>query len=279
MSDASLPVVTAEVRRRTTRILALLLGAALLLAIAGVVLWRVIPDAPAPPPLPGRELPLAGATPVPVFALEDAEPMTDRQAERWLPGTRLLNASMQVDWPWFVDPDDRSLPATGWITAVYLAPWQQPFTGKQAASLSLVVERLSGQIVLQTALGWETAPPMPSVTPAPAIDSRTASLLAEDAAGRQFRGACPAQRHTSRISLSRAAGLPEHWLVTYDDTRDPAAAGLLVRVDAATGEILHKRESAPACPGLAPAPTPSAIVLPKHRQTVGSVVRSPEDQG
>jgi hypothetical protein len=65
-----------------------------------------------------------------------------------------------------------------------------------------------------------------------------------------FRGACPEHRHLSRI-YPIAAGRtewPQHWVVIYEDSRAPAVHGLLLRIDAETGEVLAREERAPACP-------------------------------
>jgi hypothetical protein len=242
-TDRTTDRVAAE--RGATRILVTLLVVAAALVVAGFLYWRLVPDAPPPPPRPEATAPPPLGT-----TLEDAVALAERQADRWLPGAQLLNATMQVDWPWQVPAGRvRSVPATGWVTAVFLAPWDAPFgRNETAASLSLVIERLSGEIVLQETLGWETAP-LPVATPVPAIDSATAGLLAERAGGTRFRRACPDLRHLSRIGLvANAPGFPPHWLITYEDAREPAHFGLLLRIDAADGAVLEQREDAPPCP-------------------------------
>lgn len=232
--------------RRATRILAGLLAAAVTLSLAGWLWWRLVPDAPPAPPLPEPVPAPASAT-----TYEDAVAIAQAQADRWLPGARLLNATMQVDWPWRV-PTGRvtDLPATGWVTAIFLAPWDAPpGRNETAASLSVVLERLSRQIVLQETLGWETAA-IPPATPTPGIDSTVASILAERGGGTEFRRACPELRHLSRIGLvSNAPGFPQHWLVTYEDSRRPEAHGLLLRIDAATGAVVGRAQDAPPCQG------------------------------
>lgn len=236
--------------RRVRRILAGMLAAAVVLSLAGLLWWRLVPDAPPTPPLPRPGPAEASAT-----TFEEAVAIAQAQADAWLPGARLLNATMQVDWPWRV-PGGRvtDLPATGWVTAVFLAPWDAPpGRNETAASLSVVLERLSRQIVLQETLGWETAA-LPAATPTPGVDATVASILAERAGGTAFRRACPDLRHLSRIGLvSNAPGLPQHWLVTYEDSRRPELHGLLLRIDAATGEVLDRVEDAPPCPGSEPA--------------------------
>ena len=46
-----------------------------------------------------------------------------------------------------------AVPGTGWITYVFVAPWQPPGRGPGAASLSVVIERLSGRVTGQATLG------------------------------------------------------------------------------------------------------------------------------
>jgi len=182
-------------------------------------------------------------------ALEAGVAAAGRQAEAWQSGAGggLLSASMQVDWPWDPPPArPRTLPPTGWLTVVLLAPADSE--GGETASLSLVIDRLTGEIVAQDVVAWPTAPPLPP-RPSPAVDSATALLAAEGAGGTNFRRACPIERHASRVSLLAAAGADPVWLVTYEDARQPARAGLEVRVDAGSGAALAVEESAPACPG------------------------------
>ncbi|MCC6313606.1 MAG: hypothetical protein IT337_06300 [Thermomicrobiales bacterium] len=229
--------------RPATRWLSALLALAALLALSGLLWWRLAPDAPPPPPLPPPDFTTApNAT-----TLESALPAPRARAAAWLPEARLLNANLQIDWPWQVGPGSpRAIPDTGWITLVFLAPWQPPGRTETAASLSLVIERLSGQIVQQTTLGWETAA-LPAPTPGPTLTSVDAALAAERAGGTAFRRACPRHRHVSRRSLLDTPDFGPHWLIAYEDDRAPDRHGLLVRIDAAAGALLTLRDDAPAC--------------------------------
>jgi hypothetical protein len=181
--------------------------------------------------------------------LESALAIAERQARVWRPDARLMLASEQVDWPWDVPPGPATIvPGTGWINFVFIAPWQAPGRGPGAASLSLTLERLSSQIVNQSVQPWETAPAMPKDEPPPAVDSTRAMLAAEQAGGTDYRRACPDQRHLARISLVDASSAwPRHWLVTYQDTSEPALNGMTVRVDAATGAVLATTQDVPSC--------------------------------
>jgi hypothetical protein len=216
------------------------------LAAIALAVWIWTPDAPAVPPLPSTTAPRidGGAT------FESALPLARRQANAWLPGAVLLNAMMQVDWPWNVPPGPaKALPGTGWLSYVFLAPWHPPGRGPGAASLGMTIERLSGAIVNQNSEGWEEAPAFPEPPPPATIDSSEATLRADAAGGAAFRSACPQYRHVSRtfpVAAGRTAW-PQHWVVIYEDSRVPEQQGLLLRIDADTGHVLARGGNAPDC--------------------------------
>jgi hypothetical protein len=226
--------------------IAVLLGIQLLLAAIALGVWVWTPDRPALPPLPDRTAPLAGSG----ATYESALPLAQAQADAWLPGAVLLNASMQVDWPWSVPSGSpTTIPGTGWLTYSFLAPWDPPGRPPGAAFLGVVVERLTGAIVTQETEGWEQAPDFRPPPPPAAMDSTQATLRAEEAGGTDFRRACPQFRHLSR-TFPVAGGRtewPQHWVVVYEDTRVPDKHGLLLRIDAATGEVLDRDGEAPNC--------------------------------
>lgn len=218
-------------------------GLQLLLVLAGLFVWRRLPDVPDPPPLP----PPDPAVTQPA-TLESGLAVAERQAVAWLPDARLMLATLQVDWPWDVPPGPPpELPGTGWLTYVFVAPWQAPGRSPGAATIALRVERLSGQIVSQDVLPWEQAPPMPTATPAPAVTAARAVLAAEAAGGTDYRRACPQFRHLTRASLVDVEPWGRHWVVTYEDATQPDQNGMLVRVDAATGAVLQVRTDVAAC--------------------------------
>jgi hypothetical protein len=228
------------------RAITVLLGVQLLLAVIALGVWVWTPDQPALPPLPAATAPVAdeGAT------YESALPLAQAQADAWLPGAILLNASMQVDWPWSVPSQSATaLPGTGWLTYAFVAPWDPPGRPPGAAFLGVVIERLTGEIVTQETEGWEQAPEFRPPPPPAAIDSTEATLRAEAAGGTAFRRDCPQYRHLSR-TFPVAGGRTEwsqHWVVIYEDTRVPDKHGLLLRIDAATGEVLDRDGDAPDC--------------------------------
>jgi hypothetical protein len=224
-----------------------LLAVQVLLALVALAVWIWTPNAPALPPVPTNTAPLVGSG----ATLESALPLAQSQADAWLPNAVLLNASMQVDWPWTVPPEPPAeIPGTGWISYAFLAPWFPPGRPPGGASLSVVVERLSGAVVSQETKGWEEAPQVQPPPPAAPVDSTAATLAAEAAGGTAFRRACPQYRHLSR-TIPVAAGRtkwPQHWVVIYEDSRAPDQHGLLVRIDAATGKFLELSDTAPQCP-------------------------------
>jgi hypothetical protein len=225
---------------------AVLLGVQLLLAAIALGVWVWTPDRPALPSLPAGTAPLAGSG----ATYESALLLAQAQADAWLPSAILLNASMQVDWPWSVPSGSpTALPGTGWLTYAFVAPWDPPGRPPGGAFLGVVIERLTGEIVTQETEGWEQAPEF-RLPPLPAaIDSTEATLRAEEAGGTAFRRECPQFRHLSR-TFPVAGGRTEwplHWVIVYEDTRVPDKHGLLLRIDAETGEVLARDGEAPEC--------------------------------
>jgi hypothetical protein len=224
---------------------ALLVVQVLLAVLAlGISIWT--PKAPPVPATPAATAPRSGSG----ATYESALPLAQAQADAWLPGAVLLNASMQVDWPWDVPPGEPTgIPGTGWLTYTFIAPWQAPGRPPGAASLGVVIERLSGAVVNQESTGWEEAPEYRAPPPPAAIDSTAATLRAERAGGTEFRRACPQYRHLSRI-FPVAAGrteYPQHWVVIYEDSRVPDQHGLMLRIDGASGKVLDRESAAPGC--------------------------------
>lgn len=221
-----------------------LLGLQLLIGAAGVIFWRAS-AAPAPAPSFAVGVATPGRLPA---TLEDGAAVAWERARGWRAGARLLSATMQVDWPWDPPPGAvRTLPGTGWLTYVFVAPWEPAGRREEAASLTVLVERLSGEVVAQTTLGWETVPDARPDEGEPPVPSAAAVLVAEASGGTSFRRGCPQFRHLTRVALMPAGTLPTHWVVTYEDARQPARHGLRVRVDAASGAVLETAEEGAGC--------------------------------
>lgn len=222
---------------------AALLAAQVTLAAAGLVVWALLPAAPAPPPI----LPaMVEAWPA---SLESASPIAAAEAAAWRPEARLLHASMQIDWPWEVPPPGETarIAATGWVNYVFAAPWTGPGQPPGGATLSVLVERLAGAVVLQSSIAWATMPELPAMPAETAVTSLQAVMIAEAAGGAGFRHACPVYRHLTRVSLLAPPDEPPRWLVTYEDIRQRDRHGLTVTVDAGAGGLLSFSSQAPDC--------------------------------
>jgi hypothetical protein len=193
--------------------------------------------------------PVAAASTWPA-SIESASPVAGAVAAAWLPEAHLMHAAIQIDWPWEAPPPGETEPIapTGWVDYVYAAPWTGP--GQPAgggATLSLLVERLSGAVVFQSSTAWETMPTRMTDVPPGAVTSLEAVAAAEAAAGADFRHACPIYRHVTRLSLVTPEEAPAHWLVAYEDTRQRDRHGLIVTVDAVTGVATVGGGTAPEC--------------------------------
>ena len=220
----------------------------LLIGAIGIGVWRWTSEAAPAVPV----VPMGGAAPaVQPATLESGEEIAAGQADAWRAGARLFSATMQVDWSWESPPVTvTSVPGTGWLTYVFVAPWHPAGRREQAASLAVLIERLSGSVRTETTLGWGEAPPGEGAATA-AVSSTAAVLAAEAAGGTGFRRACPANRHMTRVSLVTGTEWPAHWLVTYEDAREPERHGLEVRIDAATAKVLRMVGDAPPCEAVA----------------------------
>lgn len=213
------------------------------LGLAGLAVWAWVPAAPAPPAIGPS---VAATSPA---SLESASPVAGAAAAAWLPEARLMHAAIQIDWPWEAPPDGEPEPvaATGWIDYAFAAPWTGPGQAPGGATLSILVERLSSEIVVQSTAAWETMPRLDPVPPETAVTSLEAAAAAEAAGGAEFRYACPVFRHVSRVSLVTSPREPARWLVTYEDARQRDRHGLIFTVDAATGDALVAGGTAPEC--------------------------------
>ena len=228
---------------RGRRIIGALLALQIGLMLVGLAVWAWVPVAPAPPangPTAAQTWPAS---------LESASPVAAAAAAAWLPEARLMHATLQIDWPWQTPPAGQIEPvaATGWVDYVFAAPWTGPGRPPGGATLSVLVERLTGEIVFQSSTAWEEMPQSRAGL-APEVTSLEAAAAAEAAGGAEFRHACPVQRHVSRVALVAPPGQPAHWLVTYEDVRQRDRHGLIVTVDAATGEARRTGGTAPDCP-------------------------------
>lgn len=198
---------------------------------------------------------VGGGSPLPVGAppgpgptgIETALRIAEPVAQAWREDAWIAGASMQVDWPWDDTSDSGVVPGGGWVNAVFAGG-----AGSDPGTLSVLVERGGGVVVRTESLGWDSAPPGSTalVTTYP-WSSNGAVIAGEEAGGREFRRACPAARHLTRVSLvAQPDGqqtAPPVWLVTYHDVRQPERNALEFRVDAVSGDVLTTQDRSLPC--------------------------------
>jgi hypothetical protein len=233
---------------KSVRLLQLLLVAQIALAGLGVWAWR---SAGASGPEPLTEPPPGPATDAQLPAtVESAYPAALARAQAWRDDARLLHVSAELMWPREAQSSAVSqLPDGGWLLFVFVAPWDRFGGNEDAATLTLLVDRRSGSIYGETALGWEEAPalPAPLVATYP-VSSTVAVVIAEAHGGATFRRACPDVRWDSRIGLDVTSDGKPIWTVTYRDDRVADKNSLTVRIDASTGAVIDLRDTSLACP-------------------------------
>ncbi len=232
--------------------LALLIGVVatqMLLGLTGAALWLVtqVSDPALPVPAgPPPDLAAGAAT------LETGLPLALTRAQIWNRGAQLVAASGHVDWPADVPPSTPAeVPHGGSLTFVFAVPDpERPET--PLPTYTVKMERSRADIVDEQAL--VSGIPMPPSVPlldAYSIPSTRAILLAEENGGTEYRRACALERHISRISLDTTDPARHRWTATYRDDRFPDRNGMLVRIDAMTGEVdgpeMHVPMDAGAC--------------------------------
>jgi hypothetical protein len=146
---------------------------------------------------------------------------------------------MQVDWPTdSAAAKSSEIPGGGWVIYTFAARKRGVGPEGKAATLSMLVDRMSGVVIDEREMGWTWQPGHgPLLTTYP-ISSTVALFAAETTMGNGFRTACPEFRHLSRVSLVLpAGGANPFWMVTYEDQRATGQPAFRVRVDAMTGEV------------------------------------------
>jgi hypothetical protein len=227
-------------RRWNRRALWALIGLQLILIGVVVYGWRVS-GGEAEAPLVRLE------TDVPIgipLTIESGYEGALRHAQAWASDAVLFSAGMQVDWPTDVAAATASdIPGTGWVIYTFASATKELGPGGEAATLSLLVDRMSGVVIDEREMGWSWTPRRaPAVTTYP-ISSMVALFAAETTVGNAYRNACPQFRHLSRLSIvPELDGSGARWLVTYEDARAAGRPALEVRVDAMTGDV--EREDA-----------------------------------
>jgi hypothetical protein len=162
-----------------------------------------------------------------------------RRAREWAEDASLFSASMQVDWPTEAVPASRSeIPGNGWVIYTFASDKRGVGPGGEAATMSMLVDRMSGVVIDEREMGWTWRPErVPAITTYP-ISSMVALFAAETTMGNGYRTACPQFRHLSRVSIVPAmGGVGAYWLVTYEDQRAAGQPAFRVKVDAKSGEV------------------------------------------
>lgn len=246
MSDST-PTTTAKSRWGAGRVVRIVLGVQLIIAVCAGAVWyheRSTGAQLAPSEVVQFNAPVSGPV-----SLEAALPLAQATAKRWNPRAELFNASQELDWsPLASTSTGVDQPGGGWLVYVFVAPQHRTGEEDTAASLSIQIDRNSGNVVVARPISWSSQPTAPDLTFGKYhIDSSAATTIAENVAGRAFRHGCATDRHMSWMSLVATTPKQPVWLVTYPDTRDPDHNGLAVRIDAQTGKVLSQVQQAPAC--------------------------------
>jgi hypothetical protein len=183
------------------------------------------------------------------LTIENGFPGAEALARRWSADARLFSVSMQIEWPADGGEATTDIPATGWIIYTFAAARPGPGAGARAATLSIMVDRQSAIVVGQEVVGWTTVPERTISPTAYPVGSWVALLATELTGGSAYRSACPAFRRLSRVGLATTNRSDNpHWVVTYEDWRNLSQPGVLVRVDALTGQVEHIRSGEEPCP-------------------------------
>ncbi len=162
-----------------------------------------------------------------------------RRAQTWAGDATLFSAGMQVDWPMDdVAASGSEIPGNGWVIYTFASDKRGVGPDGEAATMSLLVDRMSGVVIDEREMGWTWRPErMPYLTTYP-ISSTVALFAAEATMGNSYRTGCPRYRHLSRVSIVPPMdGVEAHWLVTYEDQRAAGQPAFKVKVNAMSGEV------------------------------------------
>mgnify|MGYP000185609508 CR=1 FL=1 len=173
------------------------------------------------------------------LTIESALTAATQRAQAWSADAFVFAAGMQVDWPVDASAAGKSeLPGNGWVLFTFGAAKQGVGLDGNGATLSMLIDRLSGVVIDEREMGWSWEPARRLAVATYPISATVALFAADVSAGLAYRTACPQYRHLSRVSLvpgSSAGGA--YWLVTYEDARSAGRPALNVRTDATTGQV------------------------------------------
>ena len=234
-----------NVHRYTFRSLGLLL---LVLQVVLVVSLLIVTQREASA-LPAAPDPAAWDLPVPDMALtvETGIERADEVARSWNENAQLTFVSMQIDWP----RDDPPITVTsvspfGWIRFMYVAPIDG--AASDYAALSLMFERVSGQLTNASVSEWDTPPPTEPLFQGVTVSGETATLAGELSGGTVFRAACPQERSQSGTSISIDPLTGDRiWNVVYRDNSEAAGGPMRISVNAESGDVQELRSGSATC--------------------------------
>jgi hypothetical protein len=182
------------------------------------------------------------------LAIESVLPAATRRAQAWSPGAYLFAAAMQVDWP--ADPSGAAsseLPAGGWVLLTFASEKEELGPEGRAATLSMLIDRMSGVVIDERDIGWTWGPR--SLVATYPISSTVALFAADVSVGHTYRTLCPQFRHLSRVSLvQRDDTGGAYWLVTYEDARTSGRPDLEIQIDAVSGQVQRDDRSSDQLP-------------------------------
>lgn len=178
------------------------------------------------------------------LALETIMPFAGGVAADWRADSRLVGASMQIDWPHERGTQAAlDLPPGGWIFLAFLS---------ENDLLTMRIDRASG-VIVQTSL-ISLGDRARSGYADRAIDlvesttsSSTAALAAETAHGTAFRNACPDQRFLSWLTARKSADGRVDWHIEYPSVADEPQPPLEMDIDWQSGQIQNVANASAPC--------------------------------
>ena len=187
-------------------------------------------------------------TPDSALTLMTGKERADRVAAAWDEDARVVYASMQVDWSADPPPSTTTtISQFGWLRFVYVTDISGGRTDQ--ATLSLLFERMSGQLINQTVNQWSEPFPQPDLFAGISTTDSTALLGTELGGGTAFRAECPKIRNRSLVSLvvDQSSGQP-NWIISYPGKNGDLVTGMGFNVNAATGAVAITRQPPASCP-------------------------------
>ncbi len=187
-------------------------------------------------------------TPDLALTLMTGKERADQVATAWDSDARLVYASMQIDWS--ADPPPPTTTAIssfGWLRFVYVTDIGGGRTDQ--ATLSLLFERMSGQLINQTVNQWSEPFPESDLFAGVNTTDSTAVLGTELGGGTAFRAECPKIRNRSIVSLvvDQTSGQAT-WIVGYPGENGDFVTGMGFSVNATTGAVIITRQPPASCP-------------------------------